>query len=132
MSDDARHPDPDPDPRTSWTARRGPLLAVALIVGISPFATDLHIPGLPAIATDLDASTASVQLTLTAFLVAFAARGRPRRHRDRDGRADDRLHRGRSRRAALGVPRPHGRMSTVGLDAPRRLDGRFDAVPPCS
>jgi DHA1 family bicyclomycin/chloramphenicol resistance-like MFS transporter len=55
MSDDARHPDPAPDPRTSWTARRGPLLTVALIVGISPFATDLYIPGLPAIATDLDA-----------------------------------------------------------------------------
>ncbi|MDO4143046.1 multidrug effflux MFS transporter [Clavibacter michiganensis] len=70
MSDDARHP--EPDPRTSWTARRGPLLTVALIVGISPFATDLYIPGLPAIAADLDASTASVQLTLTAFLVAFA------------------------------------------------------------
>jgi len=70
MSDDAPHP--DPDPRTSWTGRRGPLLTVALIVGISPFATDLYIPGLPAIATDLDASTASVQLTLTAFLVAFA------------------------------------------------------------
>jgi DHA1 family bicyclomycin/chloramphenicol resistance-like MFS transporter len=72
MSDDARHPAPDPDPRTSWTARRGPLLTVAVIVGISPFATDLYIPGLPAIATDLDASTAAVQLTLTAFLVAFA------------------------------------------------------------
>jgi multidrug resistance protein len=72
MSDDARHSDPDPDPRTSWTARRGPLLTVAVIVGISPFATDLYIPALPAIATDLGASTASVQLTLTAFLVAFA------------------------------------------------------------
>ena len=74
MSDDARHPGPDgaPDPRTAWTARRGPLLTLALIVGISPFATDLYIPGLPAIATDLGASTASVQLTLTAFLVAFA------------------------------------------------------------
>ena len=34
MSDDAPHPDHDPDPRTSWTARRGPLLTVALIVGI--------------------------------------------------------------------------------------------------
>jgi DHA1 family bicyclomycin/chloramphenicol resistance-like MFS transporter len=59
MSDDARHPAPDPDPRTSWTARRGPLLTVAVIVGISPFATDLYIPGLPAIATDLDAVEAS-------------------------------------------------------------------------
>jgi hypothetical protein len=132
MSDDARHPDPDPDRRTSWTARRGPLLAVALIVGISPFATDLYIPGLPAIATDLDASTASVQLTLTAFLVAFAARGRPRRHRDRDGRADDRLHRGRSRRAALGVPRADGRLSAVSMDALGLVDGRFDPVPPRS
>ncbi|PZE34300.1 MULTISPECIES: multidrug effflux MFS transporter [unclassified Curtobacterium] len=66
MSDDAR------DPRTDWTGRPGPLLSLALIVGISPFATDMYIPGLPAIARDLDVSTAAVQLSLTAFLVAFA------------------------------------------------------------
>jgi len=58
--------------RTSWTGRRGPLLTLSLIVGVSPFATDMYIPGLPAIARDLDVSTAAVQLTLTAFLVAFA------------------------------------------------------------
>ncbi|KQO62317.1 multidrug effflux MFS transporter [Curtobacterium sp. Leaf261] len=74
MSDDAPPSSAEgaPDPRTAWTRRRGPLLTLALIVGISPFATDLYIPGLPAIADDLGASTASVQLTLTAFLVAFA------------------------------------------------------------
>ena len=57
--------------RTSWTGRRGPLLTLSLIVGVSPFATDMYIPGLPAIARDLDVSTAAVQLSLTAFLVAF-------------------------------------------------------------
>jgi len=61
-----------PDPRTAWTTRRGPLLTLALIVGISPFATDMYIPGLPALARDLDVSTATAQLSLTAFLVAFA------------------------------------------------------------
>ena len=51
---------------------RGAVLTIALIVGISPFATDMYIPGLPAIARDLGASTAQVQLSLTAFLVSFA------------------------------------------------------------
>jgi DHA1 family bicyclomycin/chloramphenicol resistance-like MFS transporter len=58
--------------RPSWSSRRGAVLTVALIVGISPFATDMYIPALPAIARDLGASTAQVQLSLTAFLVSFA------------------------------------------------------------
>jgi len=58
--------------RPSWLSGRGAVLTVALIVGISPFATDMYIPALPAIARDLGASTAEVQLSLTAFLVAFA------------------------------------------------------------
>ena len=81
---DPRHgPDrglgPDPDPGSDhggqpprWAPRRGAVLTIGLVVGISPFATDMYIPGLPAIAADLDASTAQVQLSLTAFLVAFA------------------------------------------------------------
>lgn len=49
-----------------------PIVPLALIVGVSPFATDMYIPALPAIARDLGTSPSAVQLSLTAFLVAFA------------------------------------------------------------
>lgn len=49
-----------------------PLIPLAVIVGISPLATDMYIPALPAIAADLSTSTGTAQLSLTAFLVAFA------------------------------------------------------------
>ena len=54
------------------TTRLPPIVPLALIVGVSPFATDMYIPALPAIARDLGTSAATVQLSLTAFLVAFA------------------------------------------------------------
>ncbi|WP_316316647.1 MFS transporter, partial [Clavibacter michiganensis] len=41
-------------------------------VGVSPFATDMYIPALPTIARELGTSPGVVQLSLTAFLVAFA------------------------------------------------------------
>jgi len=49
-----------------------PVVPLALIVGVSPFATDMYIPALPTIARDLGTTPANVQLSLTAFLVAFA------------------------------------------------------------
>lgn len=49
-----------------------PIVPLALIVGVSPFATDMYIPALPAIARDLATTPGAVQLSLTAFLVAFA------------------------------------------------------------
>jgi MFS transporter, DHA1 family, multidrug resistance protein len=49
-----------------------PIAPLAVIVGVSPFATDMYIPALPAIARELGTSTGTVQLSLTAFLVAFA------------------------------------------------------------
>ncbi|OII06360.1 Bcr/CflA family drug resistance efflux transporter [Curtobacterium sp. MCBA15_007] len=49
-----------------------PIVPLALIVGVSPFATDMYIPALPAIARDLETTPGAVQLSLTAFLVAFA------------------------------------------------------------
>ena len=61
--------------RTGRPATSGvlpPIVPLALIVGVSPFATDLYIPALPTIARDLGTSPAVVQLSLTAFLVAFA------------------------------------------------------------
>ncbi|WJX99551.1 multidrug effflux MFS transporter [Curtobacterium sp. 458] len=57
------------------TTQRGalpPIVPLALIVGVSPFATDMYIPALPAIARDLATTPGAVQLSLTAFLVAFA------------------------------------------------------------
>jgi DHA1 family bicyclomycin/chloramphenicol resistance-like MFS transporter len=49
-----------------------PIVPLALIVGVSPFATDMYIPALPAIARDLGTTPGAAQLSLTAFLVAFA------------------------------------------------------------
>lgn len=49
-----------------------PIVPLALIVGVSPFATDMYIPALPTIARELGTSAGVVQLSLTAFLVAFA------------------------------------------------------------
>ncbi|MFX6830758.1 MFS transporter, partial [Acinetobacter baumannii] len=36
-----------------------------------PFAIDMYLPALPAIASDLQASTAATQMTLMVFFVAF-------------------------------------------------------------
>ena len=57
-------------PRTQTTLP--PIVPLALIVGVSPFATDMYIPALPTIARDLGTTPSAVQLSLTAFLVAFA------------------------------------------------------------
>ena len=54
------------------TRELAPLVPLALVVGVAPLATDMYIPGLPELAADLHASAAVAQLTLTAFLVAFA------------------------------------------------------------
>ncbi|WP_307860770.1 multidrug effflux MFS transporter [Curtobacterium flaccumfaciens] len=56
----------------STTTVLPPIVPLALIVGVSPFATDMYIPALPAIARDLGTTPGAVQLSLTAFLVAFA------------------------------------------------------------
>ena len=57
---------------TTTRATLPPIVPLALIVGVSPFATDMYIPALPAIARDLATTPGAVQLSLTAFLVAFA------------------------------------------------------------
>lgn len=49
-----------------------PLLPLAVITGISPLATDMYIAALPQIAHELQTSAGTAQLSLTAFLVAFA------------------------------------------------------------
>lgn len=46
---------------------------LALLAALGPLSTDMYLPSLPAIARELGASTAGTQLTLSAFLVGFAA-----------------------------------------------------------
>jgi len=53
-------------------ARNPNLLALALVSGVSPFATDTYIAALPAVQDDLDTTASAAQLTMTAFLVGFA------------------------------------------------------------
>jgi MFS transporter, DHA1 family, multidrug resistance protein len=59
---------------TDETARvRLPLLLVlASLAALAPVATDLYLPGFPALGRDLGASASGVQLTLTAILVGMA------------------------------------------------------------
>ena len=54
-------------------AKNPSLLALALVSGVSPFATDTYIAALPAVQDDLDTTASAAQLTMTAFLVGFAA-----------------------------------------------------------
>jgi MFS transporter, DHA1 family, multidrug resistance protein len=44
---------------------------LGLLSCVGPFAIDMYLPALPAVATDLEASISSVQVTLTAFFIAF-------------------------------------------------------------
>ena len=46
-------------------------IVLGLLSAIGPFAIDMYLPALPAIAADLHASTAATQMTLMAFFVAF-------------------------------------------------------------
>lgn len=46
-------------------------IVLGLLGAVGPFAIDMYLPALPAIAADLDASTAAVQMTLMAFFLAF-------------------------------------------------------------
>ncbi len=46
-------------------------LVLALLLGLQPVTTDLMLPALPALAADLRAGMASVQLTMSALILAF-------------------------------------------------------------
>jgi MFS transporter, DHA1 family, multidrug resistance protein len=46
---------------------------LALLTALGPLSTDMYLPSLPAIAAGLQATTAQAQLTLSAFLLGFAA-----------------------------------------------------------
>ncbi len=46
-------------------------IVLGLLVAVGPFAIDMYLPALPAIASDLHASTAATQMTLMVFFVTF-------------------------------------------------------------
>ncbi|UVF19673.1 multidrug effflux MFS transporter [Microvirga terrae] len=48
-------------------------VVLALLTALGPLSTDMYLPSLPAIAAGLHATTGQTQLTLSAFLLGFAA-----------------------------------------------------------
>lgn len=48
------------------------LLTLGLLSGLTPFAIDMYLPSLPAIARDLDSTIELAQLSVTAYLAVFA------------------------------------------------------------
>ena len=46
-------------------------VVLGLLASVGPFSIDMYLPALPEVATDLDASIAAAQTTLTAFFIAF-------------------------------------------------------------
>src|SRR5436190_7416196 len=49
------------------------ILILGSLATISPFSIDMYLPGFPAIASDLKTSIATIQLSLTSYLVGIAA-----------------------------------------------------------
>jgi DHA1 family bicyclomycin/chloramphenicol resistance-like MFS transporter len=47
-------------------------VCLALLTALGPLSTDMYLPSLPAIARELEATTAQTQATLSVFLVGFA------------------------------------------------------------
>lgn len=47
------------------------VITLALLLGLQPITTDLYLPALPALATDLGSPMARTQLTLSALMLAF-------------------------------------------------------------
>src|ERR1700760_1163618 len=46
-------------------------VVLGLLSAVGPFAIDMYLPALPAIAADLHATTSATQMTLIAFFVSF-------------------------------------------------------------
>jgi DHA1 family bicyclomycin/chloramphenicol resistance-like MFS transporter len=71
--DRPRDPVTSPAPPVTGPAIRWPLLLVlASLAAVAPVATDLYLPGFPAIGAALGTDASGVQLTLTAFLIGMA------------------------------------------------------------
>src|SRR5260370_38537935 len=49
-------------------------VVLGLLSAVGPFAIDMYLPALPAIAADLHATTSATQMALIAFFVSFGLR----------------------------------------------------------
>ena len=47
------------------------LILLALLSAFTPLSIDMYLPALPTIAADLGATSGDIQLTLSAFMIAF-------------------------------------------------------------
>lgn len=54
------------------TGRAPSMVALALVTGVSPLATDSYLSALPLMQESLDTSAAAIGLTLTTFIIGFA------------------------------------------------------------
>src|SRR6187402_3373284 len=58
--------------RFSSAQRLAYIIILGALSALGPFTIDLYLPAFPTVAEDLNASSAAIQLTLTATLVGFA------------------------------------------------------------
>ena len=67
-------PSPEPMPGDLMTARQrfNLVLVLGSLIAIGPLTIDMYLPALPAIAADLQTTSAAVQLTLTGTLAGLA------------------------------------------------------------
>lgn len=66
-----RRPEPMPQPRSAmWTFKF--VLLLGLMVAIGAFTTDMYLPSLPEVASDLGASESGAKFTITATLIGAA------------------------------------------------------------
>ncbi|POX36962.1 Bcr/CflA family drug resistance efflux transporter [Streptomyces sp. Ru73] len=69
---DAGHAEHAADAAGRPPKRAGALIAVlGALTGVAPLATDMYVPGFPAMGATLHASSSAVQLTMTAFLAGL-------------------------------------------------------------
>jgi MFS transporter, DHA1 family, multidrug resistance protein len=52
--------------------RRGPLLVIAGVSMIGPFSVDVYLPAMPTMASRLSTSSATIQLSITTFMIGLA------------------------------------------------------------
>lgn len=60
-------------PSSSSPLSLAAILVLALLSAVAPLATDMYLPGFPAMAADLGSGAAGIQMTLTSFLLGLAA-----------------------------------------------------------
>ena len=64
-------PPPSPLPAPSRPSAHGLIIVLGALTAVAPLATDMYVPGFPALGRALHASSSAVQLTMTAFLAGL-------------------------------------------------------------